>query len=248
METQRVCKGLLALVLVAGQAMAEERRPPPSGKEMKLAVQVDVVPHGTGSRRPVMPGEVLSTGDKLALRAEAARGSYVFVLHESATSGIDVLVPTTERSGGLALSAGVQTSLLPNGALLELDVAKGKERLYVVAAPRPLTGEEAKAYGRRASLSLLDKQPATKRSAADGPPSEIGLRGEPPPPPPPPPPHPIGSSERQPPCDARVHLVWPVPGEREPVTVACFCVEHGDEPREAPAVSSLQKRGRSGRL
>lgn len=236
MRKQWMLKGLLLLLVVGGSASAERAQPPIDDKALKLTVQVDVMLHGSGQRRPVMAGEVLGTGDRLAVRAEAARNAYVFVLHESPTSSLEVLVPTTDRSGGLPLPAGVQTSLPPGGAMLELDATTGKESLYVIAATRALTRDEAKDYGRRARLSLLDKRPAATSSTLSGPPVEVGLRGAPPPPappPPPPPPHPIGSAERQPPCDARVHIAPPIADEREPVMVARFCFEHSGEPREA---------------
>ena len=57
---------LTFLILGLPPARAQPPTPKTTG-ELALAVQLDVIPQGTSSRRPVVPGELLSVAQRLIM-------------------------------------------------------------------------------------------------------------------------------------------------------------------------------------
>lgn len=239
----RVSRPLICLPLLmsmAAEAAETPLIPSTASKELSLSVAVDVLSKGSTLRRPFVVGETLSAGDRMAIRAVADRNAYVFVMEQGPTGSVTPVVPADGRQGGLRLVAGVQTTIPANGELLELDATSGTEKLYIVASTHPLTMEEAESYGR---LSSGEKEsPAAALILAGKANAKLsGLRGAPPPPlsPPPPPPHPVKSTERQPLCDGKVHLVAARPGDKKAdIVVAQFCFQHGSSTELPPGSQS----------
>jgi hypothetical protein len=186
------CVLIFLILLVLGQPTRAQPPTPKGPGELALAVQLDAIPQGATSRRPVAPGETLSVGDRIGLRVQVSLDAYVYVAQ--VTAGRPSILFSSEGGGsgtpGL-VPAGVEVGLPLGGRLVELDQPGAADNLIVLASQRPLP-KDAGALARMVSAAPAPTSGVGSLSAS------VGGRGDAPAPPPPtrPPPQPISTRDR----------------------------------------------------
>lgn len=138
--TERVVEPTAAAAQPPEGAGRPTEAQPATGEHIHVGVQVEAMTAGT--LRVVRSGEILRSGDRIALRVEVDQPAYLYVALAAANGADTVLFP---RAGDVQLKPGAPVRIPPPGQWLALDRETGIENLLVYAAHRPLAADELRA-------------------------------------------------------------------------------------------------------
>lgn len=96
---------------------------------------------GANGPRPIESGDTLRSGDRVALKINVDRPTYVYALAAGPRGTVQTLFPV---SGDVLVPPGEQR-VPPLGQWLRLDQRPGRESLFVMAQPTPMSAPEREA-------------------------------------------------------------------------------------------------------
>jgi hypothetical protein len=132
--------------------------PPPvvdNGKPVDVKLQLDAISAAKGAFE-MQPGDVLKTGDRMAVRVSVDQPAYVYVTLISSDGNSQRLFP---KAGDQQITPAEPLRVPKNPEKwITLDKSTGQENVFVYAAKKPLGPEE--------QINLLNADVATVKAAA----------------------------------------------------------------------------------